>query len=40
MLCKLLAPPHGDPGQHFAIDYGLLAKINNAPINAIWIMGK
>ena len=31
-------PPIGDPGQHFAIDCDLLAKIN-ATINAIWING-
>ena len=32
MLCKLLVPPCGDPGQHFTIDCDLLAEINNASI--------
>ena len=39
MLCKLLVPPRGEPGQHFAKDCDLLAKINNTTINAIWING-
>ena len=36
MLCKLLMPSCGDPGQHFTVDYDLLAEIN-ATINAICI---